>query len=152
MPSGFLDRHGCNIVACAQFGEPDSGRFFMRVIFDALDGGGPAAGDALATEVAPVAEPFGMTWAIHDTAVPPRVLILVSRFGHCLNDLLYRYRIGALAMDVRAIVSNHRDFYRLAGLETWPRTATANAAAPRGPADRSGLAPSTNGYVVDKFL
>jgi formyltetrahydrofolate deformylase len=55
-----------------------------------------------------------MAWDIADVTVKPRVLIMVSRFGHCLNDLLYRYRVGALDMEIPAIVSNHRDFYRLA--------------------------------------
>jgi len=109
--SGFLVAHGCNIVASAQFGDPDSGRFFMRVIFDSAE---PTAAPALADGFGPVARGFGMDWAIHDAARPPRVLIMVSAFGHCLNDLLYRHRIGALVMDVRAIVSNHREFYRLA--------------------------------------
>ena len=61
-----------------------------------------------------VATRFGMQWQMHDALVRPRVLLMVSKFDHCLNDLLYRYKVGALAMDPVAIVSNHRDTYQLA--------------------------------------
>jgi formyltetrahydrofolate deformylase len=102
---------GCNIVDSAQFSDPGTSLFFMRVIFSAEHAGRLTD---LRGSFAPVAEEFAMTWAMHDTAERPRVAILVSRFGHCLNDLLYRYRIGALPVDIPAIVSNHRDFYQLA--------------------------------------
>lgn len=102
---------GCNIVDSAQFSDPGTSLFFMRVIFSAEHAGQLAD---LREAFAPVADEFAMTWAMHDTAERPRLLILVSRFGHCLNDLLYRYRIGALPVDIPAIVSNHRDFYQLA--------------------------------------
>jgi formyltetrahydrofolate deformylase len=69
---------------------------------------------------APVAERFAMQSAIHDLAVKSRVCIMVSKFGHCLNDLLYRYRVGALNIEVAAIVSNHRDFYQLAAAHNIP--------------------------------
>ena len=61
-----------------------------------------------------------MQWHLHDAAVKPRVLIMVSKFGHCLNDLLYRYRTGALPIVIPAIVSNHRDFYQLAASHDIP--------------------------------
>jgi formyltetrahydrofolate deformylase len=109
--SAFLLEHRCNIVESAQFGDPASGQFFMRVCFDADEAiGAPDLQHAFSR----VGEEFGMRWAIYDMAVKPRLLIMVSKLGHCLNDLLYRYRIGALAVEIPAIVSNHRDFERLA--------------------------------------
>ncbi len=115
--SGFLAERGCNITDSAQFGDRDTGRFFMRVSFDAPHE--PAAVTAtdlaaLRHHFAEVGARFDMAWRIGDAAIRPRVLILVSRFGHCLNDLLYRHRIGALPIDLRGVVSNHEDFRPLA--------------------------------------
>ena len=84
----------CNILESAQFGDAPSRRFMMRVLFERLADAPPAGELRRAFE--PVAARFAMTWAIDDAAARPRVLILVSRFDHCLNDLLYRYRIGAI--------------------------------------------------------
>jgi formyltetrahydrofolate deformylase len=106
----FLLQHACNIVESGQFGDAKSGRFFMRVSFQSTR----EEIDALREAFAPVAAGFGMWWDIRDLAVKQRAVIMVSRFGHCLNDLLYRLRVGALPIDVAAIVSNHRDFYQLA--------------------------------------
>src|SRR5690349_3387052 len=114
----FLATHQCNILESAQFGDSETQRFMMRVSFERL-AGAPAA-DALASAFAAIGTRYGMQWALHDAQVKPRVLILVSKFDHCLNDLLYRYRIGALAMDPVAIVSNHRDTYRLAAAHDVP--------------------------------
>jgi len=114
--AGFLLEQHCNIVESAQFGD-QSRRFFMRVSFDSSQ---PRTVGDLQGSFAPVGEKFGMQWAIYDLAVKPRVVLMVSKFGHCLNDLLYRYRIGALAMEISAIVSNHRDFYRLAAANDIP--------------------------------
>ncbi len=107
-----LAAHRCNIVESAQFGDVDTGRFMMRVSFDRL-AGAPDAG-ALERAFDPVAARFAMEWALHDAHVPPRVLLLVSKFDHCLNDLLYRHKVGALAMTPVAVVSNHRDCEALA--------------------------------------
>ena len=107
----MLLAEGCNILDSQQFGDPDTGRFFMRVHFVA---GEAQRHDALAEAFAPVGERFGMAWDLHDLAHRPRILIMVSRLGHCLNDLLYRQSIGALRADVAAIVSNHADFADLA--------------------------------------
>jgi formyltetrahydrofolate deformylase len=109
--SGYLLEHRCNIVESAQFGDPASQAFFMRVCFDAGEGTEAAA---LRRAFEPIGTEFAMRWNIHDMAVKPRVLIMVSKFGHCLNDLLYRFRIGALKVEIPAIVSNHWDFQRLA--------------------------------------
>jgi formyltetrahydrofolate deformylase len=108
--SGFLVERRCNIIDSAQFGDSGSGRFFMRVSFGPLQTTGA---ETLRAEFRPIAERFQMDWAIHDCSRKPRVLILVSHFGHCLNDLLFRYGTGALPIEIPAIVSNHRDFYRL---------------------------------------
>jgi formyltetrahydrofolate deformylase len=110
--TGFLSEHGCNIVDSQQFGDRDAGRFFMRVHVERTDA---AYGlESLRAEFAPVAARFAMDWEIHDAASRPRVVIMVSKQGHCLNDLLYRWRIGALPAEIVAIVSNHREFESLA--------------------------------------
>ncbi|MBS0320591.1 MAG: formyltetrahydrofolate deformylase [Proteobacteria bacterium] len=108
----FLAQQRCNIVDSAQFGDLDSGRFFMRVLFEALDEA-PRDG-ALRAAFAAIAATYGMTWALHDAEARPPVLLLVSKQDHCLNDLLYRQRIGALPMTPVAIASNHRDAEGLA--------------------------------------
>jgi formyltetrahydrofolate deformylase len=108
----FLADNGCNIIDSAQFGDVDTGRFMMRVLFERLEVAPERS--PLAAAFAGVGERFAMRWALHDATERPRVLIMVSKLDHCLNDLLYRYRIGALPMDPVAIVSNHRDTYQLA--------------------------------------
>ena len=114
--SGFLVEHGCNIADSAQFGDPDTQRFFMRVAFAHVHAPGDRAEsvDALRAAFAPIAQRFGMAFEIRDLAVRRRLLIMVSRHGHCLNDLLFRYRSGDLPVDIPAIVSNHPDFAALA--------------------------------------
>ncbi|AIO40615.1 formyltetrahydrofolate deformylase [Burkholderia sp. AU19243] len=114
--SGFLFERANNILDSAQFGDSRTGEFFMRVHF-VQDGGGADAASALDTlrqEFAPLAEQFAMRWEMHDAAVKPRVVIMVSKIGHCLNDLLFRYRTGQLPIEIPAIVSNHKEFYQLA--------------------------------------
>jgi len=108
----FLAQSDCNIVESAQFGDVDRGRFFMRVVFEPLRAGATQA--SIEKAFARVAKTFGMDWAIHDAHRKARALILVSRQDHCLNDLLYRTRIGALPMVVAAIASNHGDAETLA--------------------------------------
>ena len=108
----FLAERQGNIVESAQFGDVDTNRFMMRVCFERLAG---APDDAtLRGAFAAVAARFGMQWELHDAHQRPRVLLMVSKFDHCLNDLLYRYKIGALAMNPVAIVSNHPDTSQLA--------------------------------------
>jgi formyltetrahydrofolate deformylase len=108
--AGFLAERQGNILASAQFDDRSSNRFFMRVQFE-IESRGKAQ---LEEEFAPVAGAFHMDWHLSDVAVRPRLLIMVSKFGHCLNDLLYRYGSGLMKAEIPAIVSNHRDFYRLA--------------------------------------
>jgi formyltetrahydrofolate deformylase len=109
--SGFLAEHGCNIIDSAQFGDAESKLFFMRVHFAVEEG----AGDAdLRAGFAALCAPMQMTWQLHDARVKPRVMLMVSKIGHCLNDLLFRYKSGLLPVEIPAIVSNHMDFYQLA--------------------------------------
>ncbi len=110
--AGFLVERGCNIVDSRQFGDSRSGRFFMRVHFETDNA--KATADRMRIGFEPVAAAYGMEWALHDLSERPRLLIMVSRFGHCLNDLLYRVQSGQLAADVPVVVSNHRDFQPLA--------------------------------------
>ena len=110
--SGFLVRSSGNIVESQQFGDSETGRFFMRVQFETLD---PAVGlEELRASFDDVATEFEMTWELWMAGAPYRTLILVSKFGHCLNDLLFRTSTGSLQIEIPAIVSNHRDFERLA--------------------------------------
>ncbi len=108
--SGFLLERGGNIEEAAQYNDRSTGLFFMRVRF-ACSGQGEAA---LREQLADFADGFGMNLKLHAAAEPMKTVILVSKEGHCLNDLLFRWKSGLLAIDVRAIVSNHRDFYQLA--------------------------------------
>jgi formyltetrahydrofolate deformylase len=110
--SGFLADHGCNILDSAQFGDTQSKLFFMRVHFVHEDS--KFGVEDMRSAFGPLADSMQMTWNIHDAAVKPRVLIMVSKIGHCLNDLLFRYRSGLLPVDIVGIVSNHTDFYQLA--------------------------------------
>ena len=108
--SRFLFEHHCNIVDSAQFGDPDNGLFFMRTSFQAQDA---LTLTELNRDFAPVREKFAMNAEFHAQGARLPALVLVSKFGHCLNDLLYRYRIGALPVDIRAVVSNHPDLQRV---------------------------------------
>jgi len=108
--AGFFVEHGCNIMDNRQYSDRDQGRLFMRVH---VEGPGTRL-DAMRVDFAAVAAAFDMQWEMHDAAQRPRLLLMVSKFGHCLNDLLYRWRIGALKADVVGVVSNHPDFSRLA--------------------------------------
>ncbi|GEO81274.1 formyltetrahydrofolate deformylase [Pararhodospirillum oryzae] len=109
--SGFLSGQDLFITKSEHFGDSIGGRFFMRTVF--VERPGMPALDDLRAAFEPLAERFQMDWAIHDGSVKPRLLILVSKFDHCLNDLLYRYRNGALPVEIPAVVSNHPDFQRV---------------------------------------
>jgi formyltetrahydrofolate deformylase len=108
--SGFLLQHGGNIEEAAQYNDHDTGLFFMRVQF--VCPSVPAA--ALQQAVQAFAETHQMRWGLHGLHAPMRTVLLVSQQGHCLHDLLFRWKSGLLRLDIRAIVSNHRDFYQLA--------------------------------------
>lgn len=108
--SGFLLERGGNIEEAAQYNDPDTGLFFMRVQF----GCDQHTHEDLQAQLRSFAEPFRMAWRLHATRQPMRTVILVSKEGHCLNDLLFRWKSGLLPVDIAAIVSNHREFYQLA--------------------------------------
>ncbi len=105
--TALLFEHGANIEESQQFQDPRTTQFFMRIRFS-VDIGGPSA-QRWRELFDPVATAYGMGWSIRDAATPYRAVLMVSRFGHCLNDLLFRWRSGALNMDIPAVVSNHRD-------------------------------------------
>jgi formyltetrahydrofolate deformylase len=105
--TALLFENGANIEESQQFLDARTDQFFMRIRFSVEIGG---SGASWWRELfAPVATTYGMDWSIRDAATPYRALVMVSRFGHCLNDLLFRWRSGALNMDIPAVVSNHRD-------------------------------------------
>src|SRR5580700_7530210 len=110
--SSFLVQHSGNILASQQYGESPDGRFFMRVHFCLPPPGRPLA--ELERGFSWVAEAFHMAWQLHDQATRVRTLIMVSRLGHCLNDLLFRWKTGSLPVSVVGVVSNHDDFGELA--------------------------------------
>ncbi|MEY2843079.1 MAG: hypothetical protein RI920_1116, partial [Pseudomonadota bacterium] len=114
--SGLLYQAGCNIIDSQQFGDVQSedatGLFFMRVHFEAP----PHLADAatLTSLFGHVREQFSMALSIRAMARKPRLLVMVSKHGHCLNDLLFRWKSGSLPVDIAGIVSNHPDFAALA--------------------------------------
>jgi formyltetrahydrofolate deformylase len=108
--SGFLYERGGNIEEAAQYNDHDTGLFFMRVRFACAQ----LTHEDLRSQLKFFAEPFGMAWKLHPADQRMPTVIFVSREGHCLNDLLFRVKSGLLPLDVRAIISNHRDFYQLA--------------------------------------
>ena len=106
--SVFLASRKCYITDMQQFDDVLTGRFFVRVSFYGDPVQTPEL-EALKAEFLEVAEQEDMEWAIHDGEKKPRVLIMVSKFDHCLNDLLYRHRTGELKMDITTVISNHPD-------------------------------------------
>lgn len=108
--AGFLAENGCNISDSAQFDDSETDRFFMRVSFTSDTGSNL---DTLQAAFAPTAETFDMVHAFHIESEKMKVVVMVSRFGHCLNDLLYRWRIGALPIDIVAVISNHMDYQKV---------------------------------------
>jgi formyltetrahydrofolate deformylase len=95
------------VISSQQFGDQDTGTFFMRVRFWCSDGDEL---EALQRDFERMSTPFEMDFLLRGQAERPRVLLMVSKFGHCLNDLLFRHRIGALPIEVAGVVSNHRDY------------------------------------------
>lgn len=114
--TSFLAEHGCYISEMAQFDDEVSGSFFMRAVFRFNEG---FVGEIQQIEdgFAEVAERFEMAWELHDTREPMRVLLMVSKYDHCLADLLYRHQKGELQMKITAIVSNHLDLRPMAERE-----------------------------------
>jgi formyltetrahydrofolate deformylase len=137
--SGFLADHGCNIIDSAQFGDAQSKLFFMRVHFSLEDVG--ISDEQLRANFALLGGTMQMNWQLHDAHKKPRMLIMVSKIGHCLNDLLFRYKSGLLPVEIPAIVSNHTDFYQLSAsynipFHHLPLAPGASAAAKRAQEDK----------------
>lgn len=109
--SGFLSEQDAFITEAAQYGDPFSRRFFMRIVFvpGALS---PPKAD-LEKRFSLIAQRFQMIWHMHDSTKLPRVVILVSKFGHCINDLLHRYNTGSLPIEIPAVISNHQEMQSL---------------------------------------
>ncbi len=108
--SGFLAERGGNIEEAAQYNDHGTGLFFMRVRFACAQLSHPE----LLAQLEPFALALQMRYSLHATSAPVRTVLLVSKEGHCLNDLLFRWKSGLLPLDIRAIISNHREFYQLA--------------------------------------
>ena len=117
--AAYLHEAGCNVLDSQQFGDRIAGRFFMRVHVETVPGPDITYG-SLHGGFATVASGFGMEWELHDLAVQPRVLIMVSKAGHCLNDLLYRRAAESLRIDVPLVVGNHPDLAPLAAAHRVP--------------------------------
>ncbi|MEU2270953.1 formyltetrahydrofolate deformylase [Streptomyces olindensis] len=108
--SSYLFMTGCNIEDSQQFGDHDTGLFFMRVHFSA---DAPVTVEKLRASFAAIGDSFQMEWQINRGDEKMRILLMVSKFGHCLNDLLFRARTGALPVEIAGVVSNHTDFAEL---------------------------------------
>ncbi len=108
--SGYLAGMGCNIVDSAQFDDLGADKFFMRVSFITEQG---KSFEEIAGGFQETADKFGMVYDFHDTRKPVKTLLMVSRFGHCLNDLLYRWKIGGLPIDIVGVISNHFDYQKV---------------------------------------
>lgn len=110
--STFLMENGGFILESAQFGDASTGRFFMRCEFETHSKTLPK--DELEKKFDDlIARRFNMDWHLYDKAHKSRVLVMVSHYGHCLNDILHRYHAGTLAVEIPSIVSNHEDFRKL---------------------------------------
>lgn len=109
--TSLIAQHSGNITSAQQFNDPATGRFFMRVVFDM------ANVETFSASLSSIAQELSFDWRMRDVAKRKRVLILVSKFDHCLLDLLYRVRIGELRMDIVSVVSNHsRESLKLSNL------------------------------------
>jgi len=103
--AAHLFDNGNNILEAQQFDDIETDRFFMRIVFNPVVPDG--AIETMRSTFAPLADRFAMDWRLRDQACRLKVMLLVSKFDHCLTDLLYRWRIGELAMEPVAIVANH---------------------------------------------
>ncbi len=110
--SGLLFEAGCNILDAQQFGDEETGRFFLRVHFDMASAGEEPT---VRGRLQRLSDEFAMDWQLHDARRRARLLVLVSKQGHCLNDLLFRAHSRQLKVDIAAVASNHADFAALAG-------------------------------------
>ncbi|MCB1435891.1 MAG: formyltetrahydrofolate deformylase [Rhodobiaceae bacterium] len=103
--STALFKHGCNILDSQQYDDLETGRFFARIVF--TPGAGEGGEAALEEVLAPVFERFAMSWGLRDQSRRRKVMLLASKFDHCLADLLYRWQTGELEMEIAGIIANY---------------------------------------------
>ncbi|MGQ9425478.1 formyltetrahydrofolate deformylase [Gilvimarinus sp. F26214L] len=116
--AGFFCEQGFNIRESSQFEDRDSCQFFMRTVFESSDGKAKSLA-RLQEQFASVASHYGMDWELHDRGYRPRILIAVSKWGHCLNNILNSWKLGSLPVEIVGVVSNHntmRDLVEWYGL------------------------------------
>ena len=109
--TGYLLDHGCDIIDAKHFGDRQAQQFFMRVQF--ATGTTAFSTEELRRDFSPLAETMAMNWQLEPHGRKRRIMVMVSKFGHCLNDLLFRARTGDLPVEVVAVVSNHTDHEEL---------------------------------------
>jgi formyltetrahydrofolate deformylase len=114
--TSYLADRGCDIVESAQFDDASTDKFFMRIVFKIIEPSNHSI-ENLRSGFVDLAQKFSLDWAMHDASHPTKVLIMVSKFDHCLDDLLYRYRKGELFIEITAVVSNHLDLRPMAERE-----------------------------------
>jgi formyltetrahydrofolate deformylase len=133
--SGFLLERSANIEEAAQYNDPATGLFFMRVQFagETLDL------ETLKADLAVFGAPFDMRWQLHRRDGQMKTVLMVSKEGHCLNDLLFRWKSGLLPIHIAAIISNHRDFYQLAASYNVPFHHIPVSAATKAQAEQKQL-------------
>lgn len=132
--TGLLLQHQGNITEAAQYNATDTGHFFMRVRFAS-----PAPHQTLCAAVRELAPTFGLNWRLAESHRRMPTVILVSKLGHCLNDLLFRTRTGTLPIDIRAVISNHEDFRAQVENEGVPFHHVPVSAATRDTAEKRQL-------------
>ena len=115
--TGFVGTRSGNITEAAQYNDQSTGLFFARMRFDCPPG---TALVEMRETFSPLAESMQMNWGLHSAHHRVPTIIMVSKLGHCLNDLLFRYRTHLLPLEIKAIVSNHRDYYQLAAAADIP--------------------------------
>lgn len=111
--TGLIGGFEANIIDSAQFGDPSTGKFFMRVHYSTPEHG-ISVKNMREQFSSDISSRFHMKWELHDANVRPKVMLMVSKIGHCLNDLLFRWSTGQLPIEIPLIVSNHKEFYQLA--------------------------------------
>lgn len=130
--SGFLSEHQGFILESQQYGDVTTGNFFMRTCFTMPESGDALSHDQLASQFEMVAKKFAMQWALHTSAYRMKVVVMVSKHGHCLNAILNRHAMDDLPIDIAAIISNHEDLTKMAAsydipFHHFPVTGKSNA-------------------------
>jgi len=109
--AGFMADNECFILESAQMGDASTGKFFLRTVFETHNG--VDSKEKFIEKFQPVAEKFSMKWQLRCNQEKQRILILVSKQGHCLNDLLHRYSTNSLPVEIPAVISNHKDMEKM---------------------------------------